>query len=245
VAMTVVAFVPIGLQSVNQIFSPTIADLHARGQHQLLGRLFQTLTKWIFGFTLPLAIVVVTFAEPLMRIFGTDFARGWPILVIGTIGQLANAGTGSVGYLLFMSGNQGRLVKIQTTMTAVSVLLNILLIPKWGILGAVVAAAMANAGTNTWNLLQVRSSLGLSPYNRSYLHLVPAGIATVLVEFVLMRLGHLMRPNPLFIMISMVVGYLVFFGMMLALGLDENDRLVADAVRNKLRGGLQRVRVSF
>jgi O-antigen/teichoic acid export membrane protein len=55
VAMAIVAFVPVALQSVNQIFSPTIADLHARGEQELLGRLFQTLTKWILGLTLPLA----------------------------------------------------------------------------------------------------------------------------------------------------------------------------------------------
>ena len=124
---------------------------------------------------------MVTFAHPLMRMFGNDFAKGWPVLVIGTIGQLANAGTGSVGYLLFMSGNQNRLVKIQSTMTAVSVLLNVLLIPRWGIVGAVVAAATTNTGTNAWNLLQVRSSLGLSPYNRSYLSLLPAAMVTAVV----------------------------------------------------------------
>jgi len=36
VAMALVAFLPIVLQSVNQIFSPTIADLYARGQIELL-----------------------------------------------------------------------------------------------------------------------------------------------------------------------------------------------------------------
>jgi O-antigen/teichoic acid export membrane protein len=245
VAMAVVAFVPIGLQSVNQIFSPTIADLHARGQRELLGLLFQTLTKWILAFTLPLAIAVVTFAQPLMRMFGNDFAKGWPVLVIGTIGQLANAGTGSVGYLLFMSGNQNRLVKIQSTMTAVSVLLNVLLIPRWGIVGAVVAAATANAGTNAWNLLQVRSSLGLSPYNRSYLSLLPAAMITAVVEFLILRLGHGMHSNPLLILVSVATGYLTFLGTMIAFGLDKNDRLLADAVRNKLRGGLERFGVSF
>ena len=55
VAHALVAFVPDILQSVNQIFSPTIADLYARGQSELLGRMFQTLTKWILGLTLPLA----------------------------------------------------------------------------------------------------------------------------------------------------------------------------------------------
>src|SRR5580698_6765578 len=84
VAVTLVAFVPVALQSVNQIFSPTIADLHARGDRMLLGRLFQTLTKWILGSTLPLALVMIVFAKPLMRLFGPAFEAGWLVLVLGT-----------------------------------------------------------------------------------------------------------------------------------------------------------------
>ena len=121
VATAMVTFVPIILQSVNQIFSPTIADLYARGQIELLGRIYQTLTKWILGLTLPLAAGIIIFAPALMRIFGHDFEMGWPILIIGTLGQLINCGVGSVGYLLMMSGNQGRVVRIQAVMACVMV----------------------------------------------------------------------------------------------------------------------------
>jgi O-antigen/teichoic acid export membrane protein len=244
-AMAVVAFVPIALSSVNQIFSPTIADLHSRGERELLERLFQTLTRWILGFTLPLAIVVVLFAQPLMRVFGADFASGWPVLVIGTIGQLANCGTGSVGYLLMMSGNQNRLVKVQATMAFMMVLLNIFLIPKYGILGAVVVAALTNVCTNLWNLAEVRSALGFSPYNRSYVRLLPAGIATVVAELVLKRFGSAHQANLPFIVISVILGYLVFSVSILAFGLDRDDRLIADAVWKRLGGGLKRAKADF
>ena len=43
VAATLIAYESIILQSVNQIFSPVIADIHTRGELALLGRLFQTL----------------------------------------------------------------------------------------------------------------------------------------------------------------------------------------------------------
>jgi O-antigen/teichoic acid export membrane protein len=241
-AMAVVAFVPIALSSVNQIFSPTIADLHSRGEHELLERLFQTLTKWILAFTLPLAIVVIIFAEPLMHVFGPDFASGWPVLVIGTLGQLANCGTGSVGYLLMMSGNQNRLVKVQATMAVTMVLLNVLLIPKWGILGAVAVSAMTNIGTNLWNLREVRSALRYSPYNRSYVHLLPAAVAAVAAEFALKRFGSPSQPNLPFIVLSVALGYTVFMGIVLVSGLDRDDRLVADAVWNRLGGRLKRIK---
>src|SRR5215470_8996504 len=44
VAMALVGFVPIALQSVNQIFSPTIYELHATGNRSMLQLLYSTLT---------------------------------------------------------------------------------------------------------------------------------------------------------------------------------------------------------
>ena len=92
VATALVGFVAILLQSTNQIFAPTIAELHASNQNELLLRIYQTLTKWVLGFTLPLAFVIMIFARPLMEIFGREFAGGWLVLVIATFGQLVNCG---------------------------------------------------------------------------------------------------------------------------------------------------------
>ena len=135
VAAALIAYEPIILQSVNQIFAPVIADIHTRGELALLGRLFQTLTKWMLGLTFPLAMVMIVYARPIMRIFGHDFEAGWPILVIGTCGQLVNCGVGSVGCLLLMSGNQRRLVRVQAVMAAVMVGLSVWLVPRVGSVG--------------------------------------------------------------------------------------------------------------
>ncbi len=135
-ASTLSSFIPMILQSVNQIFAPVIADLHAQGRRDVLQKLFQTLTKWVVGLTFPLACVMIVFAARLMRIFGPDFESGWPVLVIGAVGQLVNCGVGSVGFLLLMSGNQKRLIKVQFAMTIVSVVTNLSLIPTLGIGGS-------------------------------------------------------------------------------------------------------------
>ena len=184
VAATVVVYVPLVLSSINQIFAPTIADLHTRGQIALLSRLFQSLTKWAIGLTLPLATVVIIFSRPLMRIFGHDFEAGWPILIIGTVGQLVNCGVGSVGYILLMSGHERRLIRVQIAMAALMVVSSVVLVPIFGVVGAATAAALTNLGTNLWNLLQVRKALGISPYNRGYLRLIWPTVAMVIASSV-------------------------------------------------------------
>ena len=235
-AAALVAFVPAVLQSVNQIFSPTIADLHARDQRELLGRLFQTLTKWILGLTLPLGCVIIVFARELMRIFGPEFEAGWPILIIGTLGQLINCGVGSVGYLLLMSGQQRRLIRIQAVMAVVMVGLSLLLIPRLGLTGAALGAAVTNAVSNVWYLREVRSKLGLSPYNRSYFRLLPplAGNLCVLLLLRFALAGIL--PSWMTLAIVLVSAYLVFVVIALAVGLDKDDRLIAWALWSRVRG---------
>ena len=219
--------------------APTIVDLHARGDHALLRRLFQSLTKWTVGLTMPLALVVIVFARPLMRIFGADFELGWPILIIGTLGQLVNCGVGSVGYLLLMSGHEKRLIRVQMFMALCMIVASAVLVPLWGIYGAAVAAASTNIGINLWNLLEVRKALGILPYNRSYLSLTLPILSTLALVLVLKRMSYAFRHDWLAIGVTLLLAYLIFPAVFLAIsGLDADDRLIASALRSRLRGAL-------
>jgi O-antigen/teichoic acid export membrane protein len=244
VAAAVVVYVPLVLSSINQIFAPTIADLHTRGQMALLSRLFQSLTKWAIGLTLPLATVVIVFSRPLMRIFGHDFEAGWPILIIGTVGQLVNCGVGSVGYILLMSGNERRLIRVQMAMAVLMIVSSAVLVPIFGVVGAATAAALTNLGTNLWNLLQVRKALGISPYNRGYLRLTWPTLAMVTAILLLRRYDFAFRHDWLAVVVAMATAYVIFTFVVFALGLDDDDRLIANAMWSRLRGAFVRTGAS-
>ena len=240
VASTLSALIPLILQSVNQIFAPVIADLHARKRNDVLQRLFQSLTKWVLGLTLPLAFAVIAFAPPLMRIFGPAFEAGWPVLVIGAVGQVVNCGVGSVGYLLLMSGNQKRLMRVQFVMVGVSLLMNVTLIPVFGVVGAALASAFVNVAGNFWNLLEVRKALQIFPYNRSYLGLtVPAIVSAGAVVLLRIWTSSMVRPW-LGVLAAVAASYIVFGGLALKLSLDEDDRMIATSAWAQVRGVLQR-----
>jgi O-antigen/teichoic acid export membrane protein len=243
IAAAQVAFVPVALQSVNQIFSPTIADLHARGEQALLGRLFQTLTKWILGLTSPLALVMIIFSKPLMRLFGAAFEAGWLVLCIGTLGQLVNAGVGSVGYMLLMSGNQARLIRVQALMSLFMVAAIFGLVRPFGMVGVALGAALTNAVTNYLNLRQVRATLHFTPYNQTYLRLLVPCIATMAVTVGLrwMMRASLWSTSPhlpewLWIAIALFASYATFCGLALLSGLDDDDRMIIAAIRGRVLG---------
>lgn len=227
VAAAMTAFVPIVLQSVNQIFSPIIAELHALGDRDLLRRLYQTLTKWILGLTIPLALMVIVFSRPLMAIFGPDFVAGWPVLVIGTAGQLVNCGVGSVGLLLLMSGQQGRTMRVQMFVAPATIALNLGLIPVWGVVGASVASATANVLINFMYLWHVRHTLALMPSGKSYWLLIWPTLATLAVVLVLrttLKGGHL---QIVVMAIALISAYAVFVLSAMVFGLEPDDKLIA------------------
>lgn len=238
VAAALVAYLPLVLMSVNQIFAPTIAHLHTLGEHNLLSRLFQSLTKWVTALTFPLLLVVIVFSQPLMRLFGPDFVAGWPILVIGALGQLVNCGVGSVGYLLLMSGNEKRLLRAQGGMAVVMVILSFGLVPSLGILGAAIAVSITTAGINIWNLIEVRRSLALSPYNRSYVKLVFPAFACIAVVIALKNYSTWFHHAWLAIAVALMVAYGVFASLLVMTGLDSDDRLIASAVWSRLCAAL-------
>jgi O-antigen/teichoic acid export membrane protein len=210
-AVGLTSFVPIALQSVNQIFSPTIAELQARGDRALLLRLYQTLTKWTLGVTIPLAFSVMIFARPLMALFGPDFGVGWPVLSIISAGELINCGVGSVGMLLFMSGQESRVLRIQTFLSPLLVILNFATIHVWGVIGAAMVAAFTNAITNLLYLRTARKTLGIFPSTRGYSHLVTPSLVTLCITLGLRFATNGFHLQLVVIAVSLILGYCSFF----------------------------------
>jgi len=227
VAMALVGFVPIALQSVNQIFSPMIAELHATGNKVLLQQLFSTLTKWIFVLTFPLGLTIVVFSGPLMGIFGKSFESGAAVLAVGAAGQLVNCAVGSVGFLLLMSGLQMQFIKIQAVSAALMIALTLVLVPRIGLIGAGIATAISVVLTNCWALASVRNRLGLFPYHSGHYKLAAPAIVSSMVVFGLARISIDMASRWQMAIAAMACAYFCFVGMVLLWSLDSYDRLFA------------------
>jgi O-antigen/teichoic acid export membrane protein len=241
VAMGMVAFVPIALQSVNQTFAPTIAELHANGNHEVLQQLYATLTKWILVLTLPMAFTMIVFARPLIGLFGRAFEAGAIVLIIGAVGQLFNCAVGSVGYLLLMSGHEVQLIKIQACNAVAMVALNLLLVPRFGITGAAAASAVSVIVTNLWCLAAVHRGLKLQPYNASYKKLVAPAIVCAILLAVLLHASS--RTHSLWAIASLGFSsaYISFLATFFCFGLDSEDRRLARVVGGKLRINFRRI----
>ncbi len=147
------------LVSVNTIAAPKFAELFHINDMQGLKRSAQDSTRLMFWLSLPVFIIVMIFSKNIMGIFGDQFITGTAILMILSTSQFVNVSTGSVGYLLMMSGNEKLLRNNIFGVAIINIILSVWLIPKYGMLGAGVVSAISLTLQNVISLLLVKRKL--------------------------------------------------------------------------------------
>lgn len=162
-ALKTAAWVPFILSSVNAISAPLIAALYAQGDRQGLQQLVGTLARWMFYPALAVAIGLIGFAEPVLRLFGPEFTAAKFALIILILGQLVNVGAGSVGYLMTMTGHQTQSAWVMSISALANFMLNLIGIHFFGIVGAALATALSMAMWNVWLYALVVRQLGVHP----------------------------------------------------------------------------------
>ena len=136
--------------AVNSIAAPTIASLYAKENLDGLRKYIKQIGVINALFSIPIALGIILFAEPLLNLFGAEYAAGKVLLPILAVGQLVNALAGPVMYILNMTGKEKLSQRIMIWMTILNIILNVVLIPIYGIVGAAIATTISMV---TWNII--------------------------------------------------------------------------------------------
>ncbi len=155
-----IAFV---LVAVNAALGPSFARLYAQGDRAGMQRTATVSARAILVASLPIAIGMIVFGRIFLSIFGPEFVRGYSALVVLSAGQLFNAAIGSVGLMLVMTGHERDVARNIGVSVVVNIFLNLLLVPRLGVLGAACATAASVMVVNTMQALSVRKRLQISP----------------------------------------------------------------------------------
>ncbi|KYZ85958.1 hypothetical protein A3Q32_19270 [Alcanivorax sp. KX64203] len=146
---------------INAIFPPRFASLYHQGQMAALGRLARQGALLGAVVAAPLLLLCLVFPNWVLSWFGEGFQDGAPLLRIIALAQLVNVSTGSVGFLLNMTGHERLMRNIALTCNALGLLAFFVLIPPFGALGAALALAFVLVLQNLVALLFVWRRLGI------------------------------------------------------------------------------------
>lgn len=179
IAFKIAQLVQLPLVVSNIMFAPMIGEIYAQGDIEKLQALFKIVTKWVFVASFPLFALSTLLAHPLLGIFGSEFVIGGPVLFLLAFGQLVNAGTGAVGWMLIMSGHS-RLHLFNATLSALlTILFGYLLVPAYGMIGAAAAVGLTLVAVNILRLVEVFYLLKIHPYRWDFAKPVIAGLAAI------------------------------------------------------------------
>lgn len=125
-----------GLNAVNAIMTPRLSRMYAAGDREELQRLISVSVHLKFWPALLAVIVLAVFGEQVLALFGEHFISGYHTLVLLSLAQLVLAASGPVDVLLSITGYQNRCLRVFSVALVATVILNLLLVPQFGIVGA-------------------------------------------------------------------------------------------------------------
>lgn len=127
--------------SIGVIFFPVISELFGKNDIKKIERISSTAIKWLLLISIPITMLLVLFSSNFLDLFyGADYVDGSAVLIFFSVGLLIR-GIGTVpGLVLATMRRLDIEFKIMAFAVIVNILLNLLLIPTYGITGAAFAS---------------------------------------------------------------------------------------------------------
>ena len=208
--------------SINTTSKPLIAELADRGDIPQMEKVYQLSNKWILIIQLPIFLIMVLFPKTLLQIFGKEFTDGSLTLIILAFGSLLKVGTGMGGIIIDMAGYT-KIKLVNSILQVVTlIILNVILIPRLGLIGAALALVIGEGLINFLRLIEVFFIYKIIPYNRSFYKPLLATIGAVGAFFILFQI-HNHGENFLFASLNIGIMVLTYFAIIFLLGFSKDE----------------------
>jgi len=177
-------FVSMALGSMLFIYMPIVSELHAKNRIYEMKRSYTTLTKWLSVVTLPLVLIFVFFPRTTLSfLFGAKYILASTVLQILAIGFFINNMLGPNGATLLAMGKTRFLMYVTFVAAAINVILNAILIPKYGIEGAATATVTALVSINVIRVIRLYSISKIYPLEKNIIKPMISSIVLVAIIY--------------------------------------------------------------
>ncbi|MAF51270.1 MAG: hypothetical protein CMH64_04235 [Nanoarchaeota archaeon] len=214
------------------LFIPILTELHAQNKTEDFRSVYKTITKWIFLLNIILLGIFYLFSEKILGIlFGQEYTIASTSLLILSTGYFIGFLASSIQSVLLVI-KRTKLILLNTSIMAIgNILLNILLIPKYGIVGAAIATSSIFIIRTI--LLVTESTLitKIFPFKLSYIKI----IFSILVTFFSIKYISSFYEINLITLILTSLFFLLIYGILLLLtkSLEKEDISIIKSIQQK------------
>lgn len=144
------------LESFSLLFIPLASRMFARNDREGINSLYWQTSLWITVLSFPVFAVTFALSRPFtVLLFGDRYAESAAVLAVLALGYYFHAALGFNHWTLRVHGHVRYIVAIDVVAATIGLGMNLLLIPRYGALGAAIATS------STFVLHKVLSHLGL------------------------------------------------------------------------------------
>jgi len=216
------------------IFFPVISELYARNKIEDLRRTYSAVTKWMLALIWPAFLLVLLFPEQIIKIlFGAEYIAGATALSILVAGFVIGSVVGPASQTLQTYGRTKTVMMTSYIGAAINFLLNLFLIPIYGVNGAAIATGFSLALLYVLNFLFAYRVAKVQPLRLCYLKII---LASLIAVFVVYFLTKYIIGVSLFVLIAMLFVFLAlyFFLLLLMKSFEAEDLMIMRAIDEKL-----------
>lgn len=220
VAIVLSFLLTLPITAVNQIFPPVTSRLYQDDEWETISDVYKTAARWILSGTLPAVAGLLVFRTEILRLFGSEFTAAAPLLVLFAVGQTANAFVGPSGYLLMMTDRQFVVTANQWGFGVLNLVLNVVLVQRFGIIGAAAATAGVLVAINVTRVSEIYYFYRTHPFSMA----MAKPLGATLVSAAVMLLVHNHFPSLIGLIVGGSAGVLAYLGCLAVFGVEESDR---------------------
>lgn len=167
VALQISALIPIGLTVINLQLAPLLSEAAAVDDKPQLQELATKSSRFSLLLALPLAIPAIFFGSSILELFfGASYTEAATPLAILTFGQLVNAISGSVALMVISLRMDRFVLYFQIAAQITSFIIGLLLISKYGAIGAAIGDTVALTVLNLGLVVFVRQKFQINCFAR-------------------------------------------------------------------------------
>jgi len=145
----------------NSVLAPRFAVLHHEGKFLELKDLAQKTTTGMAVFSAPILGVVLVSPDRILALYGSGFEEATVALVVLALAQYVNVSTGSVGFLLNMTGFHKSMKNILVISAFLTFGLSVVFAKYWGAEGVAIAMALSISLQNSLAVWVAKRKLGI------------------------------------------------------------------------------------
>ncbi|KXI27224.1 oligosaccharide flippase family protein [Paraglaciecola hydrolytica] len=148
------------LMVVNMVNARRYSKLWNNKDIQSMRELSFKSTIYLFLLVTPAILIICIYSDLILQLFGPEYSEASLLFVIMAIGQYINVLTGSVGYILNMSGHYKDFMKLYIFGGMCTVILSLILVNLFSVVGAAIATSIGLISFNLAAVYVVKRRLG-------------------------------------------------------------------------------------